>query len=132
MTQIEQQAEAYAQEYNHLTGEGHKLMVAAFIAGSKATERLPEINEAGIAAVKISETVEPKLTAQEQAFFIAGFQECIKWLSSKYESPSPSLLQQENERFRALLDRVVACMALERVERFDILEQIKEALNQKP
>jgi hypothetical protein len=43
---------------------------------------LPSVDEAGIAAVKISEMVEPKLTAQEQSFFIAGFQECIKWLSS--------------------------------------------------
>ena len=43
---------------------------------------LPSVDEAGIAAVKISEMVEPALTAQEQSFFIAGFQECIKWLSS--------------------------------------------------
>ena len=43
---------------------------------------LPSVDEAGIAAVKIFEMVEPKLTAQEQSFFIAGFQECIKWLSS--------------------------------------------------
>ncbi len=45
------------------------------------------IDEAGIAAVKISETLEPKLTSQEQSFFIAGFQECIKWLS-KPDSPT--------------------------------------------
>lgn len=43
---------------------------------------LPTVDEAGIAAVKISEMVDPPLTAQEQAFFIAGFSECIKWLSS--------------------------------------------------
>jgi len=43
---------------------------------------LPSVDEAGIAAVKISEIVKPKLTAQEQAFFIAGFCECIKWLGS--------------------------------------------------
>ncbi len=48
-----------------------------FVSGS-----LPTVDEAGIAAVKISEMVDPPLTAQEQAFFIAGFSECIKWLSS--------------------------------------------------
>ena len=41
---------------------------------------IPSIEDAGITAVKISEMVEPKLTEQQQAYFIAGFQECIKWL----------------------------------------------------
>ena len=43
---------------------------------------LPSVDEAGAMAVKISEMVEPPLTAQEQSFFIAGFCECVKWLSS--------------------------------------------------
>lgn len=43
---------------------------------------LPSVDEAGVMAVKISETLEDKLTAQEQAFFIAGFCECVKWLAS--------------------------------------------------
>ena len=43
---------------------------------------LPSVDEAGVVAVKISEMVEPPLTAQEQAFFIAGFCECVKWLAS--------------------------------------------------
>lgn len=43
---------------------------------------LPSVDEAGIMAVKISEMVEPPLTAQEQSFFIAGFCECVKWLGS--------------------------------------------------
>ena len=41
---------------------------------------LPSVDDAGVIAVKISEMVNPELTAQQQAFFIAGFQECIKWL----------------------------------------------------
>jgi hypothetical protein len=41
---------------------------------------IPSVEDAGIIAVGISESVTPKLTAQEQSFFIAGFQECIKWL----------------------------------------------------
>lgn len=43
---------------------------------------LPSVDEAGVMAVTISEMTEPPLTAQEQAFFIAGFCECIKWLGS--------------------------------------------------
>jgi hypothetical protein len=34
------------------------------------------------AAVKIAESVKPELSAAQQAFFVAGFQECIKWLSA--------------------------------------------------
>lgn len=45
-------------------------------------ESLPSVDEAGVMAVKISEMVEPPLTAQGQAFFIAGFCECVKWLAS--------------------------------------------------
>ena len=41
---------------------------------------LPSVDDAGIIAVNVASTVEPKLTAQEEAFFIAGFQECIKYL----------------------------------------------------
>ncbi len=43
--------------------------------------KLPTVDEAGVASVRIIETIEPQLSEQEQAFFIAGFQECIKWLS---------------------------------------------------
>ena len=44
------------------------------------TAMLPSVDDAGIIAVNVASTVEPKLTAQEEAFFIAGFQECIKYL----------------------------------------------------
>lgn len=40
---------------------------------------LPTVEEAGNIAVGISEN----LPAQEQAFFVAGFQECIKYLSNR-------------------------------------------------
>lgn len=42
---------------------------------------LPSVEEAAAAAVEIVESVKPELTIREQAFFIAGFKECIKWLS---------------------------------------------------
>ena len=44
---------------------------------------LPTDDDAGIIAVKIASTVEPKLTAQEEAFFVAGFQECVKYLKKE-------------------------------------------------
>jgi hypothetical protein len=40
---------------------------------------LPSIDNAGIIAVEISE-INNEMSAQEQAFFIAGFSECIKYL----------------------------------------------------
>lgn len=43
----------------------------------------PSADDAGIVAVQISENVTPQLTAQEQSFFIAGFIECVKWLSGR-------------------------------------------------
>ena len=43
---------------------------------------LPTELKAGTIAVDISEKVKPEITAQEQAFFIAGFQECIKYLKN--------------------------------------------------
>ena len=40
---------------------------------------LPTEDDAGIIAVAISE-INNEMTAQEQAFFVAGFTECIKYL----------------------------------------------------
>lgn len=40
---------------------------------------LPTVDNAGIIAVKISE-INDEMSAQEQALFVAGFQECIKYL----------------------------------------------------
>ena len=43
-------------------------------------DKLPSVDEAGVIAVNVASNVKPKLTVQEEAFFIAGFQECIKYL----------------------------------------------------
>ena len=40
---------------------------------------LPSVDDAGIIAVAISE-INNEMTAKEQAFFVAGFQECVKYL----------------------------------------------------
>lgn len=43
---------------------------------------LPSLDDATKVAVRISEeAITPPLDAKEQAMFIAGFQECIKWLN---------------------------------------------------
>jgi hypothetical protein len=43
---------------------------------------LPSLDDATKVAVIISEeAITPPLDAKEQALFIAGFQECIKWLN---------------------------------------------------
>jgi len=42
---------------------------------------LPSVDDAGVIAVNVVSNVKPKLTTQEEAMFIAGFQECVKYLS---------------------------------------------------
>jgi hypothetical protein len=43
---------------------------------------LPSLDDATKVAVRISEeAITPPLDSKEQALFIAGFQECIKWLN---------------------------------------------------
>ena len=43
---------------------------------------LPSLDDATKVAVRISEeAITPSLDTKEQALFIAGFQECIKWLN---------------------------------------------------
>lgn len=44
---------------------------------------LPSVDEACVIAVNVASNVKPKLTAQEEAMFIAGFQECVKYLSGQ-------------------------------------------------
>ena len=44
---------------------------------------LPSVDDAGVIAVNVASNVRPKLTAQEEAMFIAGFQECVKYLSGQ-------------------------------------------------
>ncbi len=45
----------------------------------KAVRKNPPM-ESDKVAIKIAEKIIPELTVHEQSFFVAGFQECIKWL----------------------------------------------------
>lgn len=47
------------------------------------SSKLPSIETAGIIALEIIENVNPPLNDNDKTFFIAGFQECIKWLNNK-------------------------------------------------
>lgn len=78
-------------------------------------EPLPSIDKAALIALKISENVKPELTAQQQALFIAGFQECIKWQASQ---PSGKVLSEE-EKWKFLKE------ALEVKASRSIIEQYK-------
>jgi hypothetical protein len=42
---------------------------------------IPSIDDAGVIALNVLSSM-PKLKADEEAFFIAGFQECIKYLTT--------------------------------------------------
>lgn len=54
-------------------------MLEAVVRQGDSQPVLPSVDDAGAIAVSLSE----KLTEQEQAFFIAGFQECIKYLLAR-------------------------------------------------
>lgn len=63
---------------NETSKEKHsKALNIADVSGS-----LPSLDGATKVAIRISEeAITPPLDAKEQAMFIAGFQECIKWLN---------------------------------------------------
>lgn len=67
---------------------------------ARTSEELLGDDDAGVIAVNVASNVIPKLTTQEEAFFIAGFQECVKYLRT-----SP-LLASKDARIRELEDNV--------------------------
>ena len=64
------------------------------------SEELPSDDDAGVIAANVASNVRHKLTTQEEAFFIAGFQECVKYLRT-----SP-LLASKDARIRELEDQL--------------------------
>lgn len=55
---------------------------------------LPSVDDAGIIAAEIAD-INNEMTAQEQAFFIAGFSECIKYLFEKHRNETGKLSMDE-------------------------------------
>ena len=41
---------------------------------------LPSDEEIGVIALNIADTLDHKLNSQEEAFYLAGFQTCAKWV----------------------------------------------------
>ena len=54
---------------------------------SDAQIELPDVHDAGAIAVGIVENLD-NLSTQEQSFFVAGFQECIKYLMCEVSKKS--------------------------------------------
>ena len=61
----------------------------------KESVELPSVDEAGVMALNILESVEPKLNSPQEAFFISGFCECVKLLKSKL-SASQNTVNKES------------------------------------
>jgi hypothetical protein len=53
-------------------------------SNQKENKAFPSVGDAGVVAVAISK-INNEMTAQEQAFFIAEFSECIKDLDKQYQ-----------------------------------------------
>ena len=80
------------------------------------SKELPNDEESGVIAVNVASNVKPKLTENEEAFFIAGFQECIKYLRI-----SP-LLASRDARIRELEEE-------EKVYEIDFAGNVKCRIN---
>lgn len=44
---------------------------------------LPSDDESGVIALKIADTLKDKLNAEQEAYFIAGFQTYLKWMKEQ-------------------------------------------------
>ena len=62
---------------------------------SSQPEIVPVQEEVGAIAVKISDNLNPKLSATEQAFFIAGFEEAVKYFKLINSTQQTAHLQQQ-------------------------------------
>jgi len=71
------------------------------------TDLLPTMENAGVDALNMIEDLVPKLTDQEQAFFVAGFQEAIKILRS-------ALMKNEDYRMSWIANIAMAQLDSER------------------
>jgi hypothetical protein len=61
-------------------------------------------------ATKVAVSQSEHLSASEQAMYVAGFQECIKWQSSQPINSELTKLKAENERLKNQLKLFVDAM----------------------
>ena len=57
-----------------------KRQIKDIIAEQVTPIELPSDDEAGVIALKIADTLKDKLTTEQEAYFIAGFQTYSKWM----------------------------------------------------
>ncbi len=65
------------------------------------------IENAGVIAVGLSEELPDELTAQEQSFFIAGFQECVKYYKLTLQSKQGDTLTEKLNKVRDIINNTV-------------------------
>lgn len=73
---------------------------------SSQPEIVPVQEEVGTIAVKISDNLNPKLSATEQAFFIAGFEEAVKYFKLINSTQQTAYLQNQLKEAKELITQI--------------------------
>ena len=73
---------------------------------SSQPEIVPVQEEVGAIAVKISDNLNPKLSATEQAFFIAGFEEAVKYFKLINSTQQTAYLQNQLKEAKELITQI--------------------------
>ncbi len=79
VNQLYDLAEVPTEKRQAINDKADKYLLDQVLRIGGVSVSLPSVDDAGIIAVEIAE-INNEMTAQEQAFFIAGFSECIKYL----------------------------------------------------
>ncbi len=79
VNQLYDLAEVPTEKRQDINDKADKYLLDQVLRIGGVSVSLPSVDDAGIIAVEIAE-INNEMTAQEQAFFIAGFSECIKYL----------------------------------------------------
>ena len=63
----------------------HNICMDCIIKVGKENIELPSDEDAGVIALNIADNLKDKLTAEQEAYFIAGFQTYPKWMRDKIQ-----------------------------------------------
>lgn len=66
--------------YNKGLREGKNNVIDSNLLYGFLPIELPSDEEIGVIALNIADTLNHKLNSQEEAFYLAGFQTCAKWV----------------------------------------------------
>lgn len=84
---------------------------------------LPSIVEAGAVAVEVASCVKPKLTEQQEAFFIAGFLEMLKYLGGQIKNGAEEPLPVESEVTKEVADSPSTEKRLTAIAKEDLISE---------